>query len=230
VKKIHEYASQKHENDDTQVISQQIVYVTPQHENEHSRYIESEFQKRVDVLRINPNTDGELLESLLKDYQPDVAIFDTFIAEEFYSWHIFRHAPECIRIVDTQDLRSMRKFREEQLAIADSVGQELPQTQLIQARPNILNNELLARELASLHRSDYNFVVSSFERDMLVNEMKFPQDKLGIAPFYYDNTIGQKPSWFPTFHERKDFVFIGTFTHSPNVDAVMVSISISLTI
>jgi hypothetical protein len=224
VKQIKEKATQQNADDtETEIISQQIVYVTPQPiDSVHVRELQDAFKKRVDAVQIDPNSDGQLFSRLLQEYQPDVAIFDTFAAEEFYSWHIFRHAPECIRIVDTQDLRFMRKHREELLSRSESGGDHFNQSELIQSRPTILGSELLAREMASLHRSDFNFVVSPFEKDLLVNDLRFPEDKLALAPFYYENTKGLKPSWFPSFKERNDFVFIGSFKHTPNVDAVEV--------
>ena len=43
---------------------------------------------------------------------PSISIFDTFISEEYYSHHVAKYHNNCIRIVDTQDLHSLRDVRE----------------------------------------------------------------------------------------------------------------------
>ena len=39
------------------------------------------------------------------------SIFDTFVAEEFFSHYIHRFHPECIKLLDSQDLHSLRLSR-----------------------------------------------------------------------------------------------------------------------
>ncbi len=43
---------------------------------------------------------------------PDIAIFDTFVAEEKFSHHIHRRYPNCLKVLDLQDLHSLRRLRE----------------------------------------------------------------------------------------------------------------------
>ena len=43
---------------------------------------------------------------------PDYAFFDTFISEEYFSYLVTDSFPECVRILDTQDLHGIRFHRE----------------------------------------------------------------------------------------------------------------------
>ncbi len=47
---------------------------------------------------------------------PDVVIFDSFVAEEQYSHYIHRMFPNALKVVDLQDLHSLRNVREEYVA------------------------------------------------------------------------------------------------------------------
>ncbi|KAL0491206.1 hypothetical protein AKO1_002406 [Acrasis kona] len=198
-----------------EIITRQIVYVSGQDtESVHANNLRTDLGFKIDILRLEPNKDLDIYSEFLKDYQPDVAIFDTFTSEEKYSWQLFTHAPDCIRVLDTQDLRFLRKHREE----LNSKG--APMSQITTSLPTILNSEILSRELASMHRCDMNFVVSPHEHQILTQNYKFPSEKLAMAPFYYSNTELLSPEVVPPYEERKDFVFIGSFLHTPNEDAV----------
>ena len=58
------------------------------------------------------NNSNEIDKVFSKVGAPEVAIFDTFISEEFYSHHIHRAYPDCLKVLDLQDFHSLRRKRE----------------------------------------------------------------------------------------------------------------------
>jgi len=59
--------------------------------------------------------DSNEADTLLKEYQPDVVIFDSFFSEEQWSWRVMAQCPQALRVTDSQDFHSLR-FTREQLA------------------------------------------------------------------------------------------------------------------
>src|SRR5687768_15194203 len=49
---------------------------------------------------------------LLKNYSPDIVIFDSFFAEEQWSWRVMAHCPSALRVTDSQDFHSLRFVRQ----------------------------------------------------------------------------------------------------------------------
>lgn len=43
---------------------------------------------------------------------PELVIFDSFIAEEYFSHYMYKYFPGAVRVLDTQDLHFLRKLRE----------------------------------------------------------------------------------------------------------------------
>jgi hypothetical protein len=75
----------------------------------------------LNVKSCNPNEEKDI-NKLFQDlkFKPDVAIFDTFIAEEMFRYskiipdpssHIYKRFPNCLRILDNQDFHSLRNKR-----------------------------------------------------------------------------------------------------------------------
>ena len=46
-----------------------------------------------------------------KQKHPSISIFDTFIAEEYYSHYVQQYVPLSLKVLDTQDLHSVRQKR-----------------------------------------------------------------------------------------------------------------------
>jgi hypothetical protein len=49
--------------------------------------------------------------AVLEAVQPDVCVFDRFTLEEMFGWMVRKHAPAALRVLDTQDLHSLRHAR-----------------------------------------------------------------------------------------------------------------------
>ena len=52
-------------------------------------------------------------DAFVQDLNPDVVIFDRFMVEEQFGWRVAEFAPRALRILNTEDLHSLRKTREE---------------------------------------------------------------------------------------------------------------------
>ncbi len=140
---------------------------------------------------------------------PAIVVFDRFIMEEQFGWRVAEHLPEALRILDTEDLHSLRSARE----IALSEKKEF-------SINDWLSLDITKRELASIYRSDLSLIISEFELKLLREKAKVDDSLLLYLPFLYDElteSISQK--WLP-FMERQHFVFFGNGKHAPNVDAI----------
>ena len=174
-----------------------------------------------------PPNDSAKMESLLGGIGSNLSmvIFDRFYAEEAYSFHFKEHCPHAIRIVDMQDMHSLRLgrqriiFRNRALdSLVEDPFQNLNES--IQHKPTT-QDEILLRELASLHRSDLVMVCSPYEMALL-KKFGIPSSKLIKAPFWIEPTEVTQPGTRTTFASRNNFVFLGGFKHPPNVDTVKV--------
>jgi len=145
----------------------------------------------------------------IKELKPQIVIFDRFLTEEHYGWRVAQKLPQTIRIIDTQDLHSLRKSREkalkEGIAFTSSYW---------------LRQELTKRELASIFRSDLSLIISSFEIDWLRKHTPIDPSLLCYLPFVLNDKEAVSIDSETNFEERSDFVFIGNGKHGPNIDAI----------
>ncbi len=144
-------------------------------------------------------------DDLIKTVAPEVVLFDRFMTEEQFGWRVAENAPAALRILDTEDLHSLRETR-----------RILAKTKRPFSEAVWLDSDLCMRELASIYRSDLSLIISSHEMDLLLRN-GIPDHTVYHLPFVYTPT--EKP--VPAFSERKDFVFIGNGKHKPNVDAIL---------
>lgn len=138
---------------------------------------------------------------------PDIVLFDRYLTEEQFGWRIAETCPDAIRILDTEDLHSLRQVREECLK------KGLPFTTKLW-----LKHDKTKREIASILKSDLSLIISSYEISLLKDVVKVNERYLLHLPFMV-NEIKNMDDW-PTFEYRKDFIFIGGGKHSPNVVAI----------
>ena len=173
----------------------------------------------VRLIVIDPN-DQEAMRNVFRGFKsiPEYAIFDTFVAEEFYSHYVYKTFPATLRILDTQDLHSLRKCRE------DKYNQCIKEQNTIKDLRDILKEKpdpsqsIFARELSSIYRSDLAILVSDYERLLL-------QDRFNVyhtltSRFTYAEDSYKERNCKLTedeFSKRKNFVWLGNFMHPPNV-------------
>jgi len=141
---------------------------------------------------------------------PSIVIFDRFIMEEQFGWRIEENLPEALRILDTEDLHSLRSYREK--ALSDQKPFSIA---------DWLSLDITKRELASIFRSDLSLIISEFEIKLLNEKVKVDSNLLFYLPFIYEElTESIVENWLP-FDQREHFVFIGNGKHAPNIDAIL---------
>ena len=140
--------------------------------------------------------------------KPDVVMFDRFISEEQFGWRVAEQLPKAIRILDGEDFHGLRKGRE----MAYKEGQKL----------NIkhLQNQVTKRELVSMYRCDLTLVISEAEKDILKDQLDFPEGQLLYLPFVFKRGILKDIKDLVPFEKRANFVMIGNYLHAPNADAI----------
>lgn len=148
-------------------------------------------------------------DNYIKELNPTIVMFDRFMTEEQYGWRVAENIPSCLRILNTEDLHSLRSVREQ------CIKEQRPFS------PEIwLESDIAKRELASIYRSDLTIIISSFEFTLLNNFTGIPEDLLMYLPFLHTHIPGVNVNQLKPHEERKDFVFIGNGKHRPNVDAI----------
>ena len=158
------------------------------------------------TISVNSSTFDEFIQRL----NPDVVLFDRFLTEEQFGWRVIENCPTAIRILDTEDLHSLRKTR------ALAVKKQIPfSTDLL------VQQDITKREIAAILRCDFSLIISKFEMQLLTETFKIDASLLLYLPFLFDEVNEKKiASWKP-YKQRNNFVFIGNFFHKPNVDAVL---------
>ncbi|WP_299799543.1 glycosyltransferase [uncultured Maribacter sp.] len=143
----------------------------------------------------------------VKELKPDVVLFDRFLSEEQFGWRVAENCPDALRILDTEDLHSLRHVREL------CIKKDIPFT-----TDAWLADDKTKREIASIYRCDLSLIISSYELELLTKVIKIDNSLLLLLPFMVDE-ITTESKW-NSFNERKDFVFIGGGKHAPNIDAI----------
>lgn len=147
--------------------------------------------------------------AFIQDLKPHIVVFDRFMTEEQFGWRVAECAPQAVRVLNTEDLHSLRKSRED----CYKVGEEF-------SLNHWKNHPLTSREMASIYRSDLSLMVSTYEMQLLTQEAVVPENMLLHLPLmsaelYPDDVL----SW-PSFETRRDFVCVGNGKHTPNVEAI----------
>ncbi|AEM72162.1 putative glycosyltransferase [Allomuricauda ruestringensis DSM 13258] len=146
-------------------------------------------------------------DEFVKELSPDMVLFDRFMVEEQFGWRVADCAPNAIRILNTEDLHSLRKAREE--------AHKKKECFTLQ---HWKNHPITLREVASIYRCDLSLIISTYEMEILYATLNIPTELLCHLPFMVGKTTEQWPSYIA----RKGFVSIGNGKHAPNVDAIKV--------
>ncbi|MBM6550487.1 glycosyltransferase family 4 protein [Marinomonas ostreistagni] len=153
------------------------------------------------AIELNHDSFNDYIASL----NPDIVVFDRFMMEEQFGWRVEKYAPNALRVLNTEDLHSLRDARH--TAIKQNRAFELSD----------MHSDLGVREIAAIYRSDLTLMISEFETALLKDSFQVPDTHVMHLPFMLDTQSLRAKS----FAERQDFVFIGNFRHAPNWDAVL---------
>ncbi len=149
-------------------------------------------------------------DTFITNLNPNIVVFDRFMIEEQFGWRVADHCPNALRILDTEDLHSLRKTRHESIKKATSFSIN-----------ELLISDIAKREIAAILRCDLSLIISSFEMKLLEETFKIDASLLLHLPFMLKTITTKERNEWLAFEERQDFVTIGNFLHAPNVDAVI---------
>ncbi|RRQ49002.1 glycosyltransferase [Maribacter algicola] len=180
----------------------ETTFVSTASNTEHSQDLEA-----MGIATHSIKLNDASFDSFIENLQPDIVLFDRFLTEEQFGWRVAEHCPHALRILDSEDLHSLRHARE------NCFKKGIPFTEA-----HWLQYDRTKRELASILRSDLTLIISSFEMELLQRAVRLDTSLLWHLPFMY-TAISQQNDW-PEFEARMDFLFIGGGLHAPNVDAI----------
>ncbi|NAY90975.1 glycosyltransferase [Muricauda sp. JGD-17] len=149
-------------------------------------------------------------DTFVKALNPDTVIFDRFMVEEQFGWRVAEQVPKAFRILNTEDLHSLRKTRE----VCHKKREEF-------TLEKWKANDITKREVASIYRSDLSLLVSTYEMELLMGQLKLPEQILMHLPFMLPESTEKTIASWPSFDERAGFITYGSGKHEPNVDAII---------
>jgi len=113
-------------------------------------------------------------DDFISELNPNIVLFDRFMLEEQFGWRVAKHCPDALRILDTEDLHSLRHARHQALK------QNRPLTSAD------MNSDLAKREIAAIFRCDLSLIISDYELQLLTNNYRVPEHILLHCPFMLD--------------------------------------------
>ena len=164
---------------------------------------------QIGVVQASIEMNHSSFDHFVKSFDPDVVLFDRFMTEEQFGWRVAENCPNALRVLDTEDLHSLRKGRHQ--AFKDKK----------EFNNFYLFNDVAKREIASIYRCDVSLIISEVEMDLLKNDFKVPEDLVFYLPFQCDAISEETIQNLPLFDKRDHFITIGNFLHEPNYDAVL---------
>lgn len=181
-----------------------IEFATPAQTTEHMVNLEA-----LDVSTTQIELNQSSFDQYIKDLNPDVVIFDRFMMEEQFAWRVEKHCPNALRVLNTEDLHSLRGARHK--AIKANTAFKLED----------MHSDLGIREIAAILRSDLTLMISDYECQLLQDKFNVPAYQLMHLPFMLTPLTQDNKDSLPSFEQRAHFISIGNFRHEPNWDAVL---------
>lgn len=178
-----------------------VIFASPAEKSPH-RFDLSQWQISEEQIQLNDSSFDEQL----KQWQPDMVMFDRFMLEEQFGWRVEQQCPNALRLLDTEDLHFLRLARQQAFKACREVTLQ------------DLHSEQAQREIAAIYRSDLTLIISEAEMQLLTEHFKVPKALLCYSPFWLDTEIAAD---LPEFAQRQHFVSIGNFRHEPNWQAVL---------
>ncbi|NRA55547.1 MAG: glycosyltransferase family 4 protein [Gammaproteobacteria bacterium] len=160
----------------------------------------------IDVPTVNIELNNESFDHYISQLQPDIVMFDRFMMEEQFGWRVEQQCPNALRILDTEDLHSLRDARHRAYKQQRAVTKQ------------DLSSDIAMREIAAILRCDMSLIISTYEMSLLSEHYRVDPALLHHLPFMLEPQQLSQPR--PDFDQRADFVSIGNFRHAPNWDAV----------
>nr|WP_299068009.1 glycosyltransferase family 4 protein [uncultured Allomuricauda sp.] len=183
----------------------QVVFSSTAAKSEYSYNLDL-----IDVESVTIKLNHSSFDVFVQELNPDIVVFDRYMMEEQFGWRVAEFAPQALRVLNTEDLHSLRKVREE----CYKQGEEF-------TLKKWKNHSMTLREMASIYRSDLSLLISTYEMEILQSELGISKDMLLHLPFMLDEISNKEVNTWPSFEERKDFLCAGNGKHAPNVDSIV---------
>lgn len=164
---------------------------------------------KIGIVQATIEMNHSSFDHFVKSFDPNVVLFDRFMTEEQFGWRVAEQCPKALRLLDTEDLHSLRKGRHQ--AFKD--GNDFSDAYLF--------NDVSKREIASIYRCDVSLIISEVEMDLLKENFKVPENLVFYLPFQCDVISEKTIQNLPLFDQRDHFITIGNFLHEPNYDAAL---------
>jgi len=148
-------------------------------------------------------------DTFIKEEGPNVVVFDRFMVEEQFGWRVAEFCPNAVRILNTEDLHSLRDARKFCFTKGEGFTYE-----------KWLKTDMAKREMASVYRSDLTLLISDYEEALLQDVLRIDKNLLVHLPFMLDIIEESTALNWPSFIERKDFITFGNGKHAPNLDSL----------
>ena len=171
------------------------------------------FSDSLDTYNINTQQiqlNDDSFDRYVSELEPNVVLFDRFLTEEQFGWRVSESCPNALKVLDTEDLHSLRKTR-----------QKVFKEGRVFSIPLLKEALITKREIASIYRCDLTLVISTFELTLLKDEFQINEKILTYLPFLLNRIDENCKNELPVFNERNHFVSIGNFLHEPNWDMVV---------
>lgn len=182
-----------------------ITFASPAAETERMVNLEN-----TNITKATIELNNSSFDDFIKKQQPDIVMFDRFMTEEQFGWRVTKYCPNALKILNTEDLHSLRKTR-----------QELFKSNATFNNDALLSSDITKREIASIYRCDLSLIISDFEIKLLKEIFKINEDLLFYLPFLFDSITTEIKKIWPEYKNRKHFVTIGNFRHEPNWNSVL---------
>ncbi len=182
-----------------------ITFASPAAETEHMVNLENTNISKA-IIELNNSS----FDDFIKKQQPDIVMFDRFMTEEQFGWRVAKYCPNALKILNTEDLHSLRKTRQQSF-----------KNNITFNNNTLLSSDITKREIASIYRCDLSLIISDFEIKLLKDVFKINENLLFYLPFLFDPiTTEVKKRWLE-YKNRKHFVTIGNFRHEPNWNSIV---------
>lgn len=181
-----------------------ITFATTAGESDYNGINEDSAVQAVKIQLNDPAFD-----KFVSKLQPSIVIFDRFMSEEQFGWRVAEQCPDTMRILNTEDLHSLRFARES----AWKSGEEFKPE-------SMFDHEITKREIASICRSDLSLIISEAEMKLLLSTFPVESSQLHYLPFLFETVKTDTRKSLPGFDQREGFSTIGNFMHEPNRNSV----------
>lgn len=181
-----------------------ITFSSPCAKSDNAFNLES-----IGVSQVTIELNNSSFDVFIKKLNPNVVVFDRFMMEEQFGWRVAQQCSDALRILDTEDLHSLRKGRHQ--AYKDNTPFET----------KYLFNDIAKREIASIYRCDLSLIISEAELEILKTQFNVDESLLLYLPFMIDEISDVDKVNLPKFETRQHFITIGNFLHEPNYNAVL---------